>query len=66
MYEPPKIDIHPKPIFPNIMMVITGTFRNTSNHLPYEITVFSTGSSAYQIITMFMKALSLMLMVHEL
>ena len=40
----------------NLMIIITGTFRNTSILLKlYEITLFPTGLSAYQIIIQFTK-----------
>ena len=41
------------------MIIIASTFRNLSNPLKlYEITLFPTGSSAYQIIIPFMNELS--------
>ena len=62
----PEINIYryiyivPNTLFsPNQMIITTGTFRNTSITLKlYEITLFPTGSSAYQIIIQFTKALS--------
>ena len=43
------IYIVPNTLFsPNLMIIITGTFRNISNTVKlYEITLFPTGSSAY-------------------
>ena len=43
-----QIDIVPNTLFsPNLIITITGTFRNTSIPLKlYEITLFPTGSAA--------------------
>ena len=47
--RPKLIYIVPNTLFsPNLMIIITGTFRNTSNPLKiYEMTLFPTGSLAY-------------------
>ena len=65
-HEPCKVSHVPNTLYsPNIKIIITGTFRNTSNTLKlYEITLFSTGSLAYY--SVYESDVIIMLMTYEL